>query len=226
MAHGQDQSVVFVRDHQDVHIASLSNDIQTLIIPTLSLTTRTNKPTTIQFNPCLIVFCGKTYRGVTCYRKTELGYMGPYDEETKTFYSYDDLAAYLAIYDMTVGKDPKFRYIRDVLIENSKSYLNRQGTDELSEFCIANRFVTLSVKGADWEMRYRRQVDWTATANGGLQQFQFFKVFDAFTAYQEIDMFVSGTLPQSIAMPINISDKDRIQQHGFDKFSFRKPKEK
>ena len=56
-----------------------------------------------------------------------------------------------------------------------------------------------------------------------LKDLQFYKVKDPFTAMQELSMYVGGVIPRQEKELINISDKDRIAQHGFDKLSFRHP---
>ena len=56
-----------------------------------------------------------------------------------------------------------------------------------------------------------------------LAESQFYKVKDPFAAFQEISMYLGGVIPRQIPELIQISDKDRIAQHGFDKHSFRHP---
>ncbi len=60
-----------------------------------------------------------------------------------------------------------------------------------------------------------------------LNDYEFYKVVDSFSAFQEIQMFLSGVLGKGEDENKNIivDDKIKIQQHGFDKFSFRKDKE-
>lgn len=62
------------------------------------------------------------------------------------------------------------------------------------------------------------------TINGKLSDYEFYKVFNSFDAFQEIGMFIGGVLVSSENTIINISDSDRIKQYGFDKYSFRKEK--
>ena len=57
-----------------------------------------------------------------------------------------------------------------------------------------------------------------------LKEIQFYRALPAAQAYQEMAMFLGGVLPAQSTMPIHISDKDRVLQHGFNKYSFRKPK--
>ena len=59
-----------------------------------------------------------------------------------------------------------------------------------------------------------------------LKDYEFYKVFDTFQAFQEIQMYIGGVLGSKENEIIKISDKDKINQHGFDfKWSFRKEKE-
>ncbi len=59
--------------------------------------------------------------------------------------------------------------------------------------------------------------------NPNLNSYQFFKVFDPYITYQEIEMYLGGVIGAPAPPMVPITDKDRIQQHGFDKWSFRKP---
>lgn len=61
--------------------------------------------------------------------------------------------------------------------------------------------------------------------NPCLKDLEFFKVVDAFQAFQELSMFISGVLGGQSPKMIEISDEVRIAKHGFDKMSFRKEKE-
>ncbi len=58
-----------------------------------------------------------------------------------------------------------------------------------------------------------------------LKEYQFFKVFDSFQAFQEIQMFISGVLGNKEKDIVQVEDKYKIAQHGFDKWSFRKEPE-
>lgn len=58
--------------------------------------------------------------------------------------------------------------------------------------------------------------------NPMLKKYEFYKVFDAFTAFQELQMFISGVLGTGEKEIIEVEDKYKIAQHGFDKWSFRK----
>lgn len=59
------------------------------------------------------------------------------------------------------------------------------------------------------------------TINPRLESLYFMKVMDPATAFQEIYSYKSGVLGNNEKEVINISDKDKLQQHGFDKYSFK-----
>jgi hypothetical protein len=59
--------------------------------------------------------------------------------------------------------------------------------------------------------------------NPKLSDYEFYKVFDSVQAFQEISMFIGGVLGNKENSIIQINDKNKIEQHGFDyKWSFRK----
>ena len=51
---------------------------------------------------------------------------------------------------------------------------------------------------------------------------EFYKVFDSYQAFQELSMWV-GNMPTPDHKMYQLSDKELITKHGFDKWSFRKP---
>lgn len=63
--------------------------------------------------------------------------------------------------------------------------------------------------------------------NPRLYEIEFQKVVDPYTAYMELDMFISGVLGKTGGEMVKISDKDKIDKHGFDmKYGFRtRPKQ-
>lgn len=58
-----------------------------------------------------------------------------------------------------------------------------------------------------------------------LKEYKFYRVFNAVQAFQEIQMFLGGVLGNKEKEIIEIADKYKIEQHGFDKWSFRKEPE-
>jgi hypothetical protein len=69
---------------------------------------------------------------------------------------------------------------------------------------------------------YNHQQDVRLVTNACLKDVEFYKVKDAFTAFQDIAGYLGNQLVKRDG-PLDVADKYRIAQHGFDKWSFRKP---
>jgi hypothetical protein len=214
MAHGQDQTVVFVRNAEELDLKNIPKEVNGKLWSYDFIGTHSNSEVSIQFSPNTIVFCGKTYRSVTCICTTKTV---PPKKEVKVFYNYDDIVEYAKTYGIEVKHKTWYWNPTD-----PASFFNPTGTKVLEEFCIKNRYSILTYADMKQMEEYGYSAEHKLIANGYLDKMQFFRVMDSFAAYQELDMFISGVLPQSSAMPIQIADKDRITQRGFDKYSFRK----
>lgn len=59
--------------------------------------------------------------------------------------------------------------------------------------------------------------------NPRLADVGFYKIVDAFTAFQEISMFLGGVLGVGAPKMVAVSDEVRAHKHGMDKTSFRMP---
>ena len=58
--------------------------------------------------------------------------------------------------------------------------------------------------------------------NPSLKEFKFGKIKDSVTAFQEIHQYLAGVLGNKEKDTIDIPDKIRVQQHGFNDWSFKK----
>lgn len=59
-----------------------------------------------------------------------------------------------------------------------------------------------------------------------LKDYKFYKVSDVHQTFQELSMFISGIMGGTAPPMVEISDKIRLEKHGFDsKLSFRKEKQ-
>ena len=60
-----------------------------------------------------------------------------------------------------------------------------------------------------------------------LRDYQFARVIDPYTAFQEIQMYVSGVLGvNKDGTEFPSTEKEKVAQHGMDKWSFRRPPSK
>lgn len=165
------------------------------------------------YSAFIVGFCGKQYVGFKLYK------------EHKDFFGTKHLTTEIT-YDFNVVKE-------HVKIESYGSNLANDlaEVEKFNSIEIFRRYNTPAyIYDSHYEMKslyatYETRSKPTFIINPLLKDFEFYKRFDSFAAFQEIQMFLSGVLGNKENDVIVISDKDKIAQHGFDKFSFRKEKE-
>ena len=155
----------------------------------------------------IVGFCGKLYLGWQLFYKVmewkeEFGHE---EEITKTdiVYGYENAKQYL-----------KTEYWGSNAEDDIKYFNNYDPIEVFREF---NTPVFLYDSYTD---RVRR--DRIFFVNPVLKDWEFYKAVDAFTAFTELQMFISGVLGTGEKEIIEISNEHKIEQHGFDrKWSFR-----
>jgi hypothetical protein len=161
----------------------------------------------------IIGFCGKLYIGWKLYREidftthaisTEITYDTEYMQsilEEKSWHNnLDDSIKYILSYDAL----PMFRELKVPVFVYDGDF-GRTSFDR-------KRSIYNSMKPKFF-------------VNPLLKDYEFYKVFDTFQAFQEVSMFMGGILGAGEKEITVVADKYKITQHGFDKFSFRKDKE-
>lgn len=162
-----------------------------------------------------VVFCGVVYKGI-CVAKR------PHRESLiyatyEYFYDAHAIVSYLRKegIDMNTVKSQGSIFSRSgpalPLPEWYRASFARTRTSaEQREWLIANK-VTVAVRdGHD------------LIINPQLDKYQFYKKFPTTAAFQALDVWISGTLSYPHDIPLEIDDKYKIQEHGFDKWSFRR----
>ena len=162
--------------------------------------------------PFFIGFCGKLYVGWKLYYKVK---KYPWDE-IKTDFEYDieNVIDYLNLND-----------------DNTKISRYRESVKKIQNINVVDIFREYNTPCFIYDPDYdRTSIDWKYyqmfLVNPLLKEYKFFKVFDAFQTLQEIQMFISGVLGTNEKEIVTVEDKYKIQQHGFDKWSFRRKSKK
>jgi len=155
----------------------------------------------INANHFIIGFCGKLYLGFKMYYYKDNQDMN-YDKKSIDI-TYD-------INEFKKHFKPFWSFAEfDDFVNNIKNY----DAIDIHRILNAPIFVFEMKKGPD-----------SFIINPILKEYEFYKVFDSFTAFQEIQMFISGVLGIDENPIVEVSDKDKIISRGFDyKWSFRKP---
>jgi len=164
------------------------------------------------YSTFIIGFCGKLYVGWKFY--TEVTYTtGEKKLLTDIVYNFNTVKNHIKNKGWTMNLDVQL-----------KACLNYDAIEIFRKY-----HTPIFVIDYDYDKKYIRKYyehpKVTFILNSNLNDLQFYKIFDSFAAFQEIQMFLSGVLGNKENDTITISDKDKITQHGFDKFSFRKEKE-
>ena len=150
-------------------------------------------------------FCGKTYHGIRVDTYTsKLGIGRSFDHE---YYYGEDAKNFLKKFDNTN------RYWRHLRAKAAEDF---QFPQEL--FSEHNVPVFLG----EYE-RGEVHPDFVVYTNPNLSEVKFVKVIDPYTAFQELSMYLGGVLRKQEPDMVEVSEKDKLLQHGFDpKYSFRK----
>ena len=156
----------------------------------------------------IIGFCGKLYLGWK-FVYPEKNY--PYTKHIDIIYGVENVIDFI---EQRVWRGNFSDYTRDILnydpIEIFREYKTPYFVYDLNLDPINNLN----------KNRYHQKPYFII--NPVLKDYEFYKVFDPFTAFQEIQMFLSGVLGTNERDIVEVEDKYKIAQHGFDKWSFRK----
>lgn len=161
-----------------------------------------NKETIAQYKS-IVIFCGKIYPVVKFVKESKISTA---DNKTKYVYTEQDFHQYLVEHklELKTTKD-------ETQVHN---FFSHSGSDEFKEFLMINK-ITNAVLEADCSYNYVK-------FNVKLSDYEFYKVFDTYTCFQELDMWLSGTLSYPQNLMIEVGDNSKIVKHGFDeKYGFR-----
>lgn len=225
---GIDKKIVYTRHEETVELQrkdmfKIEHKLPTKNYHNISLTTKENP----DYAPIFIVFCGKLYV-VYCFSWYEPSDNRYLPQKFVIEYEYD--------------KDKIINRIETILAKNTyrirPSELKKKISLFYSEFerlndsknyfdlCIKHN-TPIIVFGSSGEERFqyysydlRKHVK-KITVNASLLQFEFYKKFTPFDAFQEISMFIGNVLTNPENNAVEISDEYRMAQRGLDKTSFR-----
>ena len=175
------------------------NDINKLMV-NIYYKSKTNKYR--EASHFIIGFCGKLYIGFKLYSDDK---ENVYGKKVNITYDVSEVKRYFDINNSFFDFNEYLEYI--------KLY------DTINTFRELNTTIFLYDSGCSGHWYEKSKF----IINPVLNEYDFYKVFDSFNAFQEIQMFIGGVLGTNKNSLIEISDKDKIISRGFDyKWSFRK----
>ncbi len=160
----------------------------------------------------VIGFCGKFYVGFRFTRKlkNQWGY-DSHETETKIIYDIDEVKKELSFEDYYSWKNSKKNRLKNIIAFNE--FVNKVNTLDDSEVFFKYNTPIFSI----------HQGEHTIELNPTLKELDFYKVIATYTAFQEIQMYISGVLgTNEDGHNTSMTEKQKVQQHGFDqKYGFR-----
>ena len=207
-----DKDRFFIRKEEEISLYRVfpSDLIEALDFKTLSR--KNNK--FVEIYSQFLLLCGKLYGGLNIeITNSDLSVI--HHNNIWSLEEFNNIAAkYPELdffkYERYDWKNRKYTYPKDILsIQQDIKFLT---------WAIENK---ISILYFDNKTNYLNSSELIGVKNYQLSKIEFQKVLDPYTAYQELDMWIGGIISQN-KEPEAISDTVKIQQHGFDKNSFRK----
>jgi hypothetical protein len=212
---GIDKTIVFERWEQKLSVSVRSKGIKQWWNPSNFPTygsMSTKAAGHKHFSLFIVGFCGKIYIGakVTSTIQHKYAY-NDVDSVVSYIYGIDYIKEKVCEY---YNNEKYFNGRRDANLEHIMSFTTDKKMLELFYTYKTPQFIL-------WPGEQDNLV-----INGCLKDIQFYKMFDPFRAFQEIEMYITGVLGINNKPMVEISDKHKIVGHGFDpKYSFRKEPE-
>lgn len=160
-----------------------------------------------------ILFCGKSYHLIEVVSHDGCLRNCFYDASTTVDYLNS-----LFDNDLSVKKKyhsfSKKQYHSFSIEKQIEKYFLTTGQDSILRDWLINIKLSIALfKEKEFEM----------IINPNLEMYQFFKIFDTYQAFQELEMWIEGTLANPPNFMVEISDTDKIKKYGFDSVhGFRK----
>lgn len=235
MAHGTDKELVYVREQKVRQVEGVWVDFFEKINKWIC-----GVPSQYIIEPGIVLFCGKQFPFFRLIfdefiTKNKPVIMYPYDiknmdmfvNQTYTKYMLDEYyGTNLTGRNRTHKRSGTMRN-RDIYRKGFEKFFatrpfKQHDVDELHHIERSPAIIIEQnrIKGFDlWGFGYSEIV----TINPCLKDVEFYKIINAFTAFQEISMFLGGVLGVGVPKMVAVSDVIRAHKHGMDKTSFRMP---
>lgn len=145
-----------------------------------------------------IVFCGKIYS----MAELQLNKKRESYSNTFRFYDFESYQKFLNEYEI--------EFYDNKVKQTAENFFNVQIKPDEVTFLIENKITNFVIS------------DDHIIFNAKLADYDFYKVFDPYSAYQELTSWLGGVLAYPQNIMIEVEDKIKVTKHGFDKkYGFR-----
>jgi hypothetical protein len=211
MAHGADQSRVFVRDNVEYADSHRTSEVPAHLGELAQLLKGGMNVGRVSLEPFLIAFAGKLYPGVRCHVLGSMADNPPTQSTAEFAYDLASLLRFCAAHEVDLEKKGFFDRMSQK--QRFAAFFTLTGSAQhAAMLCEHGIAIAVAISRSPAKVQ----------VNPALKNFEFFRVFDAWQTYQELDMYLGALAAPDTKPPVQVSDADRIHQHGFDRRSFRK----
>lgn len=209
---GVDKTIVYKREITELLDKKLANETYSrteFYFPEVSYNSVSDRNIK-SMTTSIIGFCGKLYPVMVIERDVRVS---QYSTQVQTE----------IVYDIEVMREFHDKYVSR-WNHNFDDYLSLLKNKEIENIFYAYKvpsFILKEVKVNYVNRGYKAENN--LMLNPCLKDIEFYKVMDSSRAFQEIEMYISGVLGTNEKNTVEVSDKSKIEGHGFDyKTSFRK----
>ncbi len=213
---GQDQTLIYLRKRRVVEGRRMHYPF-----PYFTYTYRSK----IEVHQWIVGFCGKIYPILDVSKKMYGG-----DDKEARCYSLDEVDIFVETHFnkreidgyRAKSKSINRRWCGSYIRNNFKNFFakcKQQQEVFTSMFPVGCPIFVATTNKCYWNLITK------ITYNDSLKELEFFRLFDTYSAFQEIAMYLGGQAQPNNPIP-KVSDRDMVVAKGFDKYSFRKDKEK
>lgn len=226
-AQGQDQTVVYIRKKKE-------DTVKEWPFPACRAISWSWSRAQLKCRQSIIGFCGKIYpvleldigSGTRPYHRPAL------DDATTLCWNLEDVDAFveahykkkeIAGYRQTKGYNRQWNHAsRRVSFQEFFDECARK-QEAFIELFRENRspIFVADYRKQWWSPKFGWKTDHKIEWNAELKEWKFYKIFDVYSAFQEIYCFMSGLAVPLKPIP-DIADKVMAEAKGFNKYSFRK----
>ncbi len=168
-------------------------------------------PSRTELSRVSIVFCGKLYRGAILHKYEQIAHTFWNATKLREFAAAEEKKGNIGVYRTWYSR----RNEKEPTIEDYFTPVD--APKNVRQYMIDHKIAILVEREVGWNEDIRFEVNPI-----GLKQLGFAKALDPYTAFQELSMWIGGILGGTSPEIVTITDdKVLIENHGFDKHSFR-----
>jgi len=224
MSYGLDKNLRYIRKREETeNVSEMPKQLYEMLKKLPDKYDYWQNSVLFSVRPFLIVLCGQVYLGYHLSGLKDPNYKNPLPEQTlpdKYIYNLHSLKKILEKYSKDeyqsfLKKSPTYRFLKSFNHDHLEEAFEEFGDKKIGvDIHIDEKAPILFIGHKKREYIYIK--------NPVLRDIHFYKRLVAFTVFQNISMFIGGVVSGTFPPMVELSEKERIQKQGFDKWSFRK----